>query len=210
VSDTENPDLGLDHFEHDPEIAHTELPVAFQRLSQGLPIVMRCGLQPFFDGLTDSVLCFSVDQRQILNADSGMIVQCKGHESFPCILMRKRRSSIERFDSSVGKSCKRDICPQFNGLPDKVTGNGRQGNALRCCKLLHSTIQRRFDDNVYSRILGRHGSFSSGRRVALVAHRVKEKDLSLRHDAVQFFNEERVAFNRPLREEALEDGVRLT
>jgi len=32
---------------------------------------MRCGLQSFFDSLTDSVFCSSIDKRQILNANSG-------------------------------------------------------------------------------------------------------------------------------------------
>ena len=55
MPDAKNPYLGLDHFEHDPEITHAELPVAFQGLSQRLPIVLRCGLQPFFYGLADPV-----------------------------------------------------------------------------------------------------------------------------------------------------------
>jgi hypothetical protein len=41
MPDAKNPFLGLDHFEHNPEITHPEFPVAFQRLSQRLSIVLE-------------------------------------------------------------------------------------------------------------------------------------------------------------------------
>lgn len=44
MPDAKNPYLGLDHLEHDPEITYAELPLAFQGLSQKLP-VLKCGLQ---------------------------------------------------------------------------------------------------------------------------------------------------------------------
>ena len=74
MPDAKNPYLGFDHFEHDSVITHAELPVAFESPSQRLPIIMRCGLQPFFYGLADSVFCSSVDKGQIRNANGGMIV----------------------------------------------------------------------------------------------------------------------------------------
>jgi len=73
MPDAKDPYLGFDHFEHDPVITYAELPVTFQCLSQRFPIVLGCGLQSFFYGLTDSVFCSSIDKRQILNANIGMI-----------------------------------------------------------------------------------------------------------------------------------------
>jgi hypothetical protein len=55
MPDAENPYFGINHFENNPVITHTELPIAFQGFSQRFPIIMRGSLQSFFYCLADSV-----------------------------------------------------------------------------------------------------------------------------------------------------------
>src|SRR5208337_1081197 len=89
--------------------------------------------------------------------------------------MRKSHFSVECLHACICKSCKGDIFPQVNCLPDKVTGNCGHGNAFTGCKVMYNSIQWRLNNNVYSRILGWHGSLSFWVSVTLVMHRVKTK-----------------------------------
>jgi len=105
VPDTDNPNLGLNHFEYDPIITHAKLPVALQRLSQGLAVFVRRFPQPFFNGLADSVFGLSVNERQIVGADGRMIAKRKGHGSFPHVFMRQCLLDVENLHPLIGKSC---------------------------------------------------------------------------------------------------------
>jgi hypothetical protein len=140
MPDAKNPYLGLDDFENNPVIAYPELPVAFQGLSQRLPIVIRCVLQTLFYGLSDSVFCSFVDKGQILDANIRMIVQRKRHGSFPNIFMRKRLFFVEGLHSCIGKGSEVDIFPQVYCLSDQVAGKGGHGNAFAGCKVMQSAV----------------------------------------------------------------------
>jgi hypothetical protein len=66
---------------------------------------MRRFLQPFFNGLADSVLDLSVNERQIVGADGRMLAKRKGHGSFPHVFMRQCLRDVEGLHPLIGKSC---------------------------------------------------------------------------------------------------------
>jgi len=101
----------------------------------------------------------------------------------PIHLMCKRLLFVECLDSSVGKRCKGDIFPQVYGLLDKVAGNDGNGNTLARCEVLHNTIQRRLDNNAYSRLLAGMVLFPCGRCNTCDAPRQGEDSPPFAHDS---------------------------
>lgn len=70
IPDCENFHLEFDNPENNPVTADPQLPVSFQILTQRFSVFVGGYPQALFNGLSDPIFRFSVDERQVLGTDS--------------------------------------------------------------------------------------------------------------------------------------------